>query len=224
MDDTGNEAALFHNVLSQWVWTAREKRWTWLSLSSSALPQAGEERLIGPDRSTPQMIKRGVKVIVLGVVLFAIFTGFFDGKAEAAPPVCLQRSEPGTFTLRLDNARHAYLFQRHEESGIALYAGAYAEGDQKCATLIDSIRSTEPSTTFQFECRIVGHSAPVVALTRIDEIGTPKKIVRAWLIDPASLRFVPADRRVRCVPFDYAGDDDGSDLLSRARERKSSGR
>ena len=41
----------------------------------------------------------------------------------------------------------------------------------------------------------------------------------AWLIDDTSLRFVPVKGNVQCTGEGYAGNEGGSDVLGRARER-----
>jgi hypothetical protein len=125
--------------------------------------------------------------------------------------------------IRLDTARNAYLLETIESHVSKLYSIQYS-AKAECPTILDSVKGSEGSasfsTVFEYECSVVGHKGEAaIALTRIDKDGKRLAILRTWLIDPQSLRFVATKGRSTCSNQGYAGEDTGGDVFSRARSR-----
>jgi hypothetical protein len=133
---------------------------------------------------------------------------------------CVGRSSPGFLnSIRLDAARNAYLLQTEESRGNALYAIRY-RANSNCPVILDSVRASRRSASFEYECTVAGHKGEAaVALVEFNQDGNRLAIVKAWLIDPRFLHFVPVRGKATCSSEGYAGEDTGEDVLSRARKR-----
>jgi hypothetical protein len=133
---------------------------------------------------------------------------------------CLDQTSPGFLNrVRLDATRNAYLLQIAQSRGNTLYAIKY-DGNSSCPVILDSVRASQGLSAFEYDCGIAGHKgAAAVALTKRDQNGKRLAVLKAWLIDPRSLHFVPARGNVMCSDEGFSGEDSGGDLLSRARMR-----
>ena len=119
-------------------------------------------------------------------------------------------------------SENAFLLQQEERGRHVLSVVRYAQPDARCPVVLDALVATEKTSAFEYECSVVGEPGKaVVALSRSHN-GEQHRILKAWIVDADSLHFVPSKRKVSCSDHEYAGSDDGSDLLSRARNRANS--
>jgi hypothetical protein len=143
-----------------------------------------------------------------------------DSRQPSKAPPCLGRTSPGFMSrIRLDTARSAYLLEIADGRENTLYSIQYSQGESNCPTVLDSVKESDGSDprrkAFVYECSVAGHKGQAaVALIKFSEEGRRLAILKVWLIDPASLHFVPVKGKTTCSNKGYAGEDKGGDLLS----------
>lgn len=126
------------------------------------------------------------------------------------------------FGIRLDKTQNTYLDYREIGKIGVLLLLQFKIGDFQCGVIRDAVEITDLSKTFQFDC--VDHKHPgeiVVGLSKVLDGGEVATTSNAWRIDLTEHKFSVIHDKVECMNGNYAGDDDGSDLVDTAARRAS---
>jgi hypothetical protein len=141
----------------------------------------------------------------------------YVGKSSCTPDLAIART---TYGIRLDKTRNLRLEAYALPEG-TLLAIVKNKGDaDRCGVILDAIQSKANDPSFLFDCTdIKDPSSVAVGTWPAAHPKTSGSAVEAWKIDLNTLRFQRITTAVSCRAGDYAGADDGSDLVIRARQR-----
>jgi hypothetical protein len=152
------------------------------------------------------------------LLIIALATTVVEAQAAAPTFTCPNRSlRP--LSLRLDAARNAFLWQLSDKGQLFLYSVQDGDSPEKCTVLDRLVTRENGATVFEYECSAQNRPGKAVVALTSPRQPIDRRVLKAWVVDEKSLHFVPVKAQVRCTHEGYAGNDDGSDLLGRARER-----
>jgi hypothetical protein len=152
-----------------------------------------------------------------GIARAQDFKQRYVGKSSCATDI---QSDLSDFGLRLDKTQRTYLIQRRFSDAKIAIIVQYKDENDKCGVIRDVVQVRRASKYFEFSC--VDPQAPGDVL-----IGTsirngnvqPVTAIEAWRVDLKEQKFVEVRHKVRCAIENYAGEDDGSDLVDEAKKR-----
>lgn len=123
------------------------------------------------------------------------------------------------YSARLDKTQNAYLEARTLSHSKILLITQYETGDLKCGIVRDLIQIRDLSKGFDFSCFSRRSPSDVVVGTMKEDEGRERWIpAEAWQINLKELTFEKARESVSCINENYAGSDDGSDLVDAAKK------
>lgn len=144
----------------------------------------------------------------------AVFIGSDSCRAELA-------GAGAEFSLALDRKQNAFAEVRKINGISTLLVIHYDNEKDKCGTVRDIVVAPNPAYVFEFECNDHVDKNRVVVGVRAEELADANhwKALNAWVVDFEKLKVFPTTDPVTCLNFDYSGQDDGSDVKTRAARR-----
>jgi hypothetical protein len=141
----------------------------------------------------------------------------YVGRSGCAPEL---DSSPGRHGIRLDGSKRAYLEAYVFKHETILVIVQHRTDTDQCGIVRDAIKSQHTDNSFVFECVDEKDlSAVVVGTWPAEHPIVSGPAVEAWKIDLKGLKFVRVNVPVACNAGNYAGADEGDDLVSWARKR-----
>jgi hypothetical protein len=141
----------------------------------------------------------------------------YVGKSGCASEL---NSPKGHSGIRLDKTQRARLEAHVFENESVLTIVQYSSDADKCGIVRDVVRTRPAGNSFVWECTDRNFpSAVVVGTWPPNFMGVFGPALEAWRIDLKKLRFVRLDVPVTCDAGNYAGPDEGDDLVGWARKR-----
>ena len=141
----------------------------------------------------------------------------YEGKSSCSPG--LERGV-GSYGIRLEKSQIARLEARTSNGNKILMIVQYSKESDECGIVRDIIRTPNDKVHFVFECMNPKSPSSVAVGTWPDGFRlTSGPALEAWRIELDGLKFVPLTGPVTCISGNYAGNDDGGDLVKSARRR-----
>ncbi len=126
----------------------------------------------------------------------------------------------GSYGIRLDKRQLARLEGRTSNGNKILMIVQYAKEPDECGVVRDVIQAGNDRVHFVFECVNPKNFSSVAVGTWPNGFSrTSGPALEAWQVELNPLKFVPLTGRVGCTLRNYAGNDDGSDLVTWAKQR-----
>ena len=127
---------------------------------------------------------------------------------------------PGTYSIRLDNRHRTRLAVHTVNEKNVLTIVQYEDDNDHCGVVRDAVQSDNPGNFFEFDCTDRGRPSLIVVGTRPErDPNVSGRAIQAWQVDLDTLRFIPDHEEVTCIRKSYAGNDEGDDLVTWARQR-----
>ena len=122
------------------------------------------------------------------------------------------------FGMALDRKQNAYVEVRQINGTPMLLVIQYAHEGDKCGTVRDIAISPDRADVFEFECVDHADKNRTVIGVRAEKSADTRnwKALHAWVVNFEKLSMSPTADPVTCLNFDYSGQDDGSDVRTRA--------
>ncbi len=129
-------------------------------------------------------------------------------------------SSIGRYGIRLDRSQRAFLEAHTFKNKTLLLIVQCSTDEDKCGIVRDVVKSREEDKSFIFDCIEKSNpSAVVIGTWSESHKAASGAAVEAWKINLDELRFTRVNVPVVCKAGDYAGNDEGGDLASWAKER-----
>jgi hypothetical protein len=155
-------------------------------------------------------------------LLFALLSTAADFHQYVRKSSCSPGLERGVggYGIRLDKSQITMLEARTSNGNKILMIVQYAKERDECGVVRDIVQARDDKVHFVFECVNPKSPSAVAVGTWPDGFSlTLGPALEAWQIELNALKFVPLIGRVTCTLRSYAGNDDGSDLVKRAKQR-----
>jgi hypothetical protein len=126
----------------------------------------------------------------------------------------------GSYGIRLDKSQIARLEARTSNGNKILMIVQYTKESDECGIVRDIVRASNGTAHFVFECVNPKSPSSVAVGTWPDDFRRASApALEAWRIELDGLQFEPLIGRVTCTSRNYAGNDNGSDLVKWAKQR-----
>ena len=126
----------------------------------------------------------------------------------------------GSYGIRLDKSQITRLEARTSNGNEILMIVQYTNERDECGVVRDIVQARNDKVGLVFECVDPKNRSSVAVGTWPDGFRpTSGPALEAWQIEVNALKFVPLTGRVTSTSRNYAGNDDGSDLVKWAKRR-----